>query len=89
MRYPRQLAAIGLLLCSFGCGAATIKQLSKRAAFELECPAEQLEIVEIDTRTRGVSGCGRRAVYVETCERFGQYNEFGKCTWTLDSNQKN
>ncbi len=35
----------------------------KRAAFELQCPEEQLQLVELGDGTVGVTGCGRRAVY--------------------------
>lgn len=34
-----------------------------RASFELECPKDQLQVVELATMTIGVTGCGKRAVY--------------------------
>jgi hypothetical protein len=35
----------------------------RKAAFDLDCPADQLEYTFIDPLTRGVSGCGRRVSY--------------------------
>ena len=35
-----------------------------RAAFELSCPPEKLTPVEIDKTTIGVTGCGKKGVYV-------------------------
>jgi hypothetical protein len=35
-----------------------------RAAFELGCPADQVAVARLGDRSVGVSGCGRRAVYV-------------------------
>lgn len=65
-----------------GCGA-TVGQLKARAAFDLDCPESQLTIVAIDDRTRGVRGCGSKAVYVETCRMLN--NAPTDCTWVLNS----
>ena len=35
----------------------------QRAAFDLQCAANKLQIVEIDFTTRGARGCGRQATY--------------------------
>lgn len=50
--------------------------------FDLGCPAQGLELYHVDRRTKAVVGCGRRLVYVESCESFGTKRE---CTWMLDS----
>jgi hypothetical protein len=34
-----------------------------RAAFELQCPADQLQVVDLGGDAMGVTGCGKRAVY--------------------------
>lgn len=34
-----------------------------RAAFELDCPKEQLHVSDLGGMTMGVSGCGKKAVY--------------------------
>jgi hypothetical protein len=57
---------------------ASAHQLRSRAAFELGCPPEQLELIRIDQTTGGVIGCGRRVVYVESC-RGSQ-----RCSWSFD-----
>jgi hypothetical protein len=66
------------------CGAATVEQLEKRASFDLDCPAEKIDIVEIDSSTMGVSGCGQRATYVESCDA-APNNPARECTWVLNS----
>ena len=35
----------------------------KRAAYELGCPQDQLEVTDLGSYTMGVSGCGKKAVY--------------------------
>ena len=36
---------------------------TQRASFEVKCPVEQLEVVEIDATTMGVAGCGKQWTY--------------------------
>jgi len=61
-----------LVPCLQGCAwgakyrAELDRQLLTRAAFDLNCPAERLTIVELTTTQKGVEGCGRRATYVWT-----------------------
>ena len=74
------IVLIGLL----GCGAST-EQLRSRASFDMNCPSDQLQIVEIDGRTQGVMGCGKRNTYVESCERYGQTGGKTGCSWVLNS----
>jgi hypothetical protein len=67
-----------------GCGASN-QQLQTRAGFDLNCPAQQVNVVELDKRTRGAEGCGKKATYIENCApkpfSFGM-----QCTWVLNSN---
>jgi hypothetical protein len=51
-------------------------ELHTRAAFDLQCPARQLELFELSDRSwdTGVRGCGRQAVY-----------KMIRGVWTLDS----
>jgi hypothetical protein len=65
------LFALGILV---GCGgsfrerfeAQEIPRLKERAAFDLNCPKDQLQTTELGSMaTQGVSGCGRRATYVQ------------------------
>jgi hypothetical protein len=71
------VAAFGILA---GC-TATESQLRSRAAFDLQCDAKSLQIVKIDSRTRGVRGCGQQATYVESCSGPNGSN----CTWVLNN----
>jgi len=76
MHLALAIAAVGLA----GCGA-TLDQLQSRAAIDLDCQPEAISSRELDSQTRIASGCGKRAVYVETCT--GR-NHSG-CTWLLNS----
>ena len=62
-------------------------QLLKRASFDLECPADQLDVVVIDASTRGVTGCGRKGAYVEHCTGLKGFTET-TCTWIINSEKK-
>jgi hypothetical protein len=77
--------ATGLLLAALlACGAATDDQLRTRAAFDLNCPAAQVTVVELDSDTRGVTACGQRATYVQSCDA-PPNNMARSCTWVLNS----
>lgn len=47
-----------------GPGCVWLDDPRARAAFDLDCPKEKLQLTLIDSKTRGVAGCGRRATYV-------------------------
>lgn len=64
---------------------ATWDQLSKRASFDLDCPSETLEYVEIDERTVGVKGCDQRATYVEMCKPCANGYMGCECSWILNT----
>jgi hypothetical protein len=61
-----------------GCGA-TQSQLRARASLDLSCGPEGIQMQAIDTGTQVVSGCGKRAVYVEL------FNNGRHPTWMLNS----
>lgn len=64
-----------------GPGPNTNIALQNRASFDLGCPKDQLTIVDIDDRTRGVSGCGKKSVYLYVCQTAGAPSS---CTWVLN-----
>ena len=66
------------------CGGASDGQLRARASFDLDCRADQIQVVRIDDKTRGVTGCGRRNTYVEDCEREEAFGARTGCTWILN-----
>ncbi len=74
----RAYLAASLLMLGSGCGA-TVAQLRNRAAIDLDCQPASLAIRSIDSATRSVSGCGKRAIYVE------QFNHSVRPTWLLNS----
>jgi hypothetical protein len=57
-------------------------QLQTRAVYDLGCPAPQVAVYHLDTRTKAAVGCGRRLLYVESCQRIRGKHE---CTWVLDT----
>lgn len=88
-------ALILFAVLGVGCAHATREQLARRASFDLDCAEGQLEMVEIDSRTVGVRGCGRKAVYIEDCRQGAmaqgtaqqmQASTYEKdCTWVLNT----
>jgi hypothetical protein len=47
-----------------GAGARTTSQVRTQAAFDLQCPENEVTVVEIDYRaTYGAQGCGRQTTY--------------------------
>jgi hypothetical protein len=66
------------LMVSTGCGA-TVQQLKTRAALDLDCTAARLDVKQIDSGTRQVEGCGKRAIYVEL------FNNSRYPVWMLNS----
>ena len=75
MRHLFLLAGVTAFLVSC---FATESQLRTRAAFDMSCDAQALQIVKIDSRTRGVVGCGRIMTYVETTSGTGVLNTDSK-----------
>ena len=47
-----------------------------------------LDVVEIDARTRGVRGCGQRATYVESCKPCANGYLGCECTWLLNADTR-
>ncbi len=66
------LMTIGFL-CLVSCSSTKVAEskVAKRAAFDFECKEEGITITEIDDRTWGASGCGRRATYLMMCTIVG------------------
>jgi hypothetical protein len=82
----------GLVLCLAACfpeakDAPTNRpsELRSRAAFDLNCPESELRAVELGEKTRGVTGCGRRATYIFVCRRTLPSPYDNDCLWVLDS----
>jgi hypothetical protein len=96
----RSLLALLVIALSgaMGCAGASMEALRRRASFDFNCAENKLEVVEIDGRTRGVSGCGQRATYVEDCRSVsttmanGQLmsSSTGKtdCTWMMNTDAR-
>jgi hypothetical protein len=74
------MLALGL----WGCGGPSTLQLLTRAAFDMNCEQAELTITEIDNRTRGVEGCGKRATYVKACST-NRWTGVMDCTWLLNT----
>ena len=71
------------LYCSAG-SCVWLDDLRTRAAFDLNCPREQLQLTFIDEKTRGVSGCDKRATYLVDVRRHP--SGWGtEATWIMNS----
>jgi hypothetical protein len=75
------LLAVSLACVSCGLG---LDALRPRAAFDLRCPEAELEIVAFPGDAAGVSGCGRRASFRQTCA-VGAFGARERCAWLLQS----
>jgi hypothetical protein len=79
------------VLVGAGCvtttGPTRRDRLLKRAAFDLDCTKDELTVVNIDARTRGVRGCGRKVTYVESCDA-PPTAMIRNCTWVLNGQSK-
>lgn len=82
---------------SLACAAGPVPEkdvssLRTRAALDLSCPEERLVIQKIDETTRGVSGCGKRATYLnraKPCEPGENPDSDGRCdAWLQSSMEK-
>ena len=81
--FVARLSVVAMLATLAGCGAQ-LSQLKSRAAYDLNCPQESIHLTKIDSRTQGVSGCGQRATYIESCD--APPGAFARnCTWVLNS----
>lgn len=72
---------VGSFLLS-GCGAS-LDKLVKRAEFDLDCPQNALEVIDLGELTKGVKGCGKRATYVESCNHPSRASQ--SCKWILNT----
>lgn len=68
-----------LVACSLsviGCFAAAtpnLATLKTRAAFDLNCPQKDLELVKLSAEVYGVTGCSRRASYVNSPSSYDEW----------------
>jgi hypothetical protein len=84
----KSVGALAAVAFVAACGGATTEQLRARAAFDLSCPAGQIQLVDIDDRTEGVTGCGQRVTYVENCSFVDGYGGKHDCTWILNTDAR-
>ena len=74
--------ALPFLVLASGCGAP-IATLVARAQFDFSCPERDLRVTRLSDQTFGVTGCNRRAVYINICDvtGWGPMN----CRWVMNS----
>ncbi len=95
--FERSISGILLVAMCVACGGSTQgakHPVKKRAPFDLHCSASELEFERLDDKTIGVSGCGKRATYVEVCRQTldgagtfftGVAITDEECQWHMDS----
>jgi hypothetical protein len=74
-----RITALVAAMAFTGCGA-TLPQLRTRASLDLSCTPESLQLQPLDGATEIVTGCGKRALYVQL------FNNSRYPTWLLNSN---
>ena len=72
---------LSLAIASTSCSATMMSVVKRRAAFDLNCPAQSLAVTELGNRTFGVRGCERQATYLTT----GECSTEGNCTAVMNS----
>lgn len=60
------LAAFTLSVVAGACGSS-LHEVTGKASRDMQCPVAQLTVVDVDSTTRQVSGCGKQETYVEDC----------------------
>ena len=79
----------GCLFLAAACSTTSgrLEMLKTRAAFDLNCPKEQLQTTDLGgAKTYGVVGCGKRATYVGNhC-----YGSVAKshCQWIMNTDEE-
>jgi hypothetical protein len=80
----RRFLAPAFAVAVVGCASTPRPDpLRQRAAFDLNCQASRLSIVDLDFNTAGVRGCGQQATYVRRCETRAGFAD-DDCTWIMN-----
>jgi hypothetical protein len=66
------------------CGGGPAVNARTRAAYDLQCPAAELEVTYLGNKTAGVRGCGQQVTYVLSCGS----DLFDDCVWVLNSDSR-
>jgi len=75
---------VGMASVLVGCASVGAGDVRVRAAWDLGCETSDLRVAEIDSETRGVSGCGKKATYVQQCRFENNIGLRTGCVWTLN-----
>ncbi|HSC86360.1 MAG TPA: hypothetical protein VLC09_03790 [Polyangiaceae bacterium] len=73
-----------LALWFAGCSGASVDQLRARAASDLECTPERLQLQPLGDHAQRVSGCSKRLTYLEICDG-PKSDPTTRCTWAQDA----
>ncbi len=83
MSVSRLIGGVVMVLAGAGCTFTRVgpnDALLNRAAFDLQCPKDQVQLAMIDAKTSGATACGKQATYLEVCRGPNRYD----CTWVLN-----
>jgi hypothetical protein len=82
----RRVLLMSLMVVGVGCSTtADVATVAPRASFDMGCPEAQLNIVQVDEMTAGVTGCGEKKTYVLRCPHDCTNTAICPCTWELNS----
>jgi len=77
----RVALTIALLLSTACEGGSWFPQLQARAALDFDCQPSAISARDVANGTVIAGGCGKRAIYVQTCS--GRHGD--NCVWLLNS----
>ena len=60
----RKIGIIFLVVLVSGCAAVMEATVLDKASFELDCPAQEISVVNLGHRSYGAEGCDKRITYV-------------------------
>jgi hypothetical protein len=75
---------VGMPCVLVSCASIGAGDVRVRAAWDLGCDTSNLQVAEIDSETRGVAGCGKKATYVQQCRFENSFGIRTGCVWMLN-----
>jgi len=76
-----RLTIASVALAAVGCASPNLNTLRTRAAYDLSCPEPQLKLTQLSNEVYGVSGCNKKATYVNSPRNWDD--------WLLNSDSVN
>jgi hypothetical protein len=70
------MLALPFLVSACGSGLGTSRgEIKPKAAFDLDCPASEIQVQDLGSGSFGATGCGRRISYACSVDGFGSLHQ--------------